>query len=416
MSFFDTSIQGKKRSKKLWDVALNEINKKLKTRASGSRIRNMLIDIYYFGGELSDIGKQVDLFKKRNLWNLAKSDLIVDSNSSEILPDDLLLFSRYSALLVALQQDRELSKFDLERVSKCMMEEFFFQIDYVKPGLFSNWENSCYLDSLLMLFLTATTSYYRKGILEMDLNNAVYKLTQDKITYACETGKRSSEETRKIAMDIQNEIKRDYEALTQPDVEVLECRSIRSLLRECRPEIHRGRYLTQSVSDIYHTFTELFPDLSMKNVKFLGSRPPQDISMFIATDFMDNPESPPFIDWESFNQPVIVFRNGLSPPIDNFNSLEPQKVNGGSFLKYRSFGERILDDKYELFGVIIHKGSELSGHYVAYIKSKDESGRDVWYYYDDVSLTWKKLKELPKSAWISLGSKQRPELFFYKLV
>jgi len=415
MSFFDSKVEGHERTKDLWKVTNRKISETISKHPLNLRLRILVIDIHYFGGELRDLEMNSSMEFKKQAWRRAKNGYTDKKSDEPITKTDLIIFSRYAALLAA---GKNISDEKLNKISHNIMLHFFFiKESYLKPGLFKNWENSCYLDSLLMLFLTTTPSYYRDVIFNTDVDRIKYTLKSNGTTLACDGAGIYPDETKDIAKKLQEQLLSDYKALIKPQRKSMKCTDIRRILRSCEPSLFsetRNIYTMTSASDIYQLFTELFPNLIIRNVKRIN-RSPEPVSSFVATDFMERDGNPPFIDWDRLNQPVIVFRNTLALNIDNFNSPIPQELEGGfKFEKYRVFDELILNGKYELFGVIIHKGSKLSGHYTACIKS---SFNDVpsWYFYNDMAPSWKKLKELPESVWKS-SSASRPELFFYMKV
>jgi hypothetical protein len=101
-------------------------------------------------------------------------------------------------------------------------------------------------------------------------------------------------------------------------------------------------------------------------------------------------EDNPHINWD-LNSPLIVLENNLQ--YSNLESLDPEEDRPP---KVRTIGHTILNNTYELCGVVYHSGvtategaelkaitqkARLGTHYYSKIKTPD----DQWYLYDDLS-------------------------------
>jgi hypothetical protein len=177
-------------------------------------------------------------------------------------------------------------------------------------------------------------------------------------------------------------------------------------------------------------------------------------------DFMDplsNGGSRPV--WEWMDYPILVFTNGMAPPLKRLDSIEPEMIDtygpdssrdrweyrntNGKRVKVRvpgfglirkrvtkiqAFSEYIISDRYRLYAVIMNRGSSPNlredggGHYNAYVRPFGD--RERWYIYDDMGGVWKltpkktatsKKGELPEDAFRG-ENYSRPEMFFYERV
>ena len=306
-----------------------------------------------------------------------------------------------------------------------------------EKGFFMYNENSCYLDSLLIVMFYGFPSFYRK-IFSAPIENV-------KVSSICsEDAKIKTDASLKILIEgIQNQLEDDYQRLQRKEVFV--CSQLRKFLQWCIPELKDGEHWEKyNVSAIYNLFVQMFPLLliPIEKIVHYSNKPSkrfiESIPMLQMWDFMD-----PLTDvestyteynWNTLQSDVIVFQNGVVPPVQNFSSPEEEfftvqygsddegpsfkfhrsRVDGSQVIrKKRVFSERIIDEKYELFGIVtlkgVSKGSGGGAHYVCYVKSDG-----IWYLYDDLgpSMTQVEFDE----KYLNSGRGTKPELFFYRRV
>jgi hypothetical protein len=296
-------------------------------------------------------------------------------------------------------------------------------------GLYKYWNNSCYLDSLLTVLLFGSSSFYRNGILDFNINDITYK-KKGKFT---PIGKENSSilterKTVECATNLQKAIKADYFQLVNVRSN-LRCTKIREYLQMFYPDMKPHGWDMYNVSAIYDLLTELFPNLKIKNIPSMihkttkkKLKPIKSITMFQFWDFIDPlnkvERNHREILWDKINTPVLVFQNGGFPAITNFGSLNSEVISAGrkslkTIHKKRCFEEVILGS-YQLFGVIVLHGTvpgkEGGLHYTSYIK-RDED----WYHYDDIGPSYEKLSGLPLNVFQEKRG-IKPEMYFYQRI
>lgn len=346
-----------------------------------------------------------------------------------------------------------------------------------KTGLLRNWENSCYLDSLLMSIFLGASNFPRHVIFETKIKNVDYSPDNYHVGIChSESTIKSQGEFYDFAQRFQNALKSDYNSITHSQAS-LKCVNLRGIIAECIPTI-RGKdmYEPFSPTDIYEILTRVFPGLKIQNIPTTVITPPTEkmirdgitisqtkrvnsrpTPMYQMWDYM-NPvgEEGSYPDWERCEFPILVFQSGMIPPIRNYGSKEPEEIVSygaipGKFQrvkeirrgveeyvnvpeygqikilqhKARSFGEYIISGRYRLFAVVRSIGiapmmgaEEISaggGHYSAYIRPSSDP--ETWYLYDDIQPTWEKLPagKLPKNTFINEEYARSEMLFYQKL-
>ena len=327
--------------------------------------------------------------------------------------------------------------YDVNTLSNISMtEEYNFPLPTGKlKGLMTNWEESCYLDSLIMALFLSSPNYYRERILNVSVKQIKYS-GEAICSYSSKI--QTAKAARALSSHIQRQLREDYERILLGK-KTFECSDTRKLLSKCLPEmIERGRFVSFNTTEVYAVLASLFP-----NIKMNGT----DRATYTMWDFMEY-ESP--IQWYDLTSKVLVFQNSVSPPIEYFDSEETEyhKVYGpipGEFevidrsgekvevpkigeieVEYekdseRVFGEYILDGTYRLFAVIMHHGQRPkfewtgAGHYNVYLRPIIDPTK--WYYYDDMKPTFRMTDDglLPPIAMKDDGT-QRPEMFLYERI
>ena len=352
------------------------------------------------------------------------------------------------------------------------------------PGMMTNWAASCYLDSLITSLFLGAGSFIRQSILEADTSTIDYSHWED-----CELEKEPSHrrsrifkkicgngslietesQTRDYASRLQTALRETYNSITH-DSDAFECRNLRGVLAECIPAIRPlGRYIEYNVSEVYDILTDIFPTLKLCNIPTIIKNPILettrreiigDKTMFQMWDYIDpgNEVEGSIPLWEEVNVPVLVFQNGLVPPIKNYGSIKSEEISAeekipGEYInigrvidgvkklvsvpkrgrvvkvisKARAFGEYIINDTYRLFAAVRSIGRRPrsikewgGGHYIAYIRPETDPNR--WYEYDDLGPVWRLTYRgrgnegsLPKDTFIDMFM-SRSELLFYQKV
>lgn len=294
-------------------------------------------------------------------------------------------------------------------------------------GLPRNFSNSCFLDCLMMIILFSSNKFYKKIIIEGEVETPEKGL--------CLTSNITSKEMElKFARLVQDQIRKDYIAMLRGDNILLS--NLRQLLAISLPQMIRNSY---NAAEVYSLLTDVFPKLKIPPIDYVlysnnkpkskGKTPKQ--ALFQMWDFIEplGGDGPKMM-WEQLidkGPPVLVFQNGMSPPIENFGTLEPEKVRVWDEKtespiykiqsKARKFSEYILGNKYRLFGILQLMGQRPSiegaiggGHYTSLIRNSNE-----WYYYDDMYPIWKNIGKLPEYNF-NTNINGFPEMFFYERI
>lgn len=323
-----------------------------------------------------------------------------------------------------------------------------------KTSLYTLTQNSCYMDSLLMILLKC--DYYI---------NAFFLTNVDLVKYKDET-QRSRIKTLQCIL---------YANYTSEE-RYITSDKIRDVLYGCYPDMKTpsGAWDFYSVSEIYDLIAHMFyKDLSLEKHtllyidKFDSKRnhvvkDPPFRSVFTFWEFMDSyadtDDQYTKIMWSKYNLDIIVFRNSGVPAIQNFGSLESETIKSVMYIhaksyeeiydekrkiyyyydnlngkmtaaklkvgahlrsfkvsKARCFSEYILGGKYQMVGAVILHGTkpgESGGtHYTSFVRIAEFMWR-----YDDMGPIWQKCEQFPKSEIFYERDGKKPELYFYRKV
>lgn len=303
------------------------------------------------------------------------------------------------------------------------------------------YDNSCYIDSLLMCMLVSP--FIRIQIQQTKTEKIDYKPSS-----ICTIDSRidGKDDLRKIAFSIQKEMQRYYESVIV-EHEHGQCSNIRQLLLKCLTDMkENGRWVFYNVSTIWNTFCSLFPRLLQSvyarivdpTTKITKIGKPGLISRanFTFWDFLDSyrdaDDKYTEILWEELENSrdnyLLVFQNGGYPAIKYYNKEGEEIVKSRKYVqegkrtkivvenikvfKKRKFSEYILERKYRLFGVVllhgVSVGEEGGTHYTALVREGNK-----WYEYDDVGPKYKYISEkVPETCFQEIG-RTKPELYFY---
>jgi hypothetical protein len=236
----------------------------------------------------------------------------------------------------------------------------------------------------------------------------------------------------------------DYEKLIK-DVTPHRCHDLRKLLFECSVTMKNGnQWGFYSLPDLYVLIVQMFPSLFFKKIPYYilrnGERSELKFTssnkeLFTFWEFMDPldqvEDAAQEYAWDLIDEEILVFRNIGLPPIQNFGDpesetltiYEPVVLHQSApsdnrrkttqiIRKGRVFGERILNNRYEMIGAAILQGTtpgkDGGVHYIAYIKTNNG-----WYLYNDIGNVWEKQKNFPVTV-LSEKDGNKPELYIYK--
>lgn len=288
---------------------------------------------------------------------------------------------------------------------------------------YSYWENSCYIDSLLITILINVSRFWRWAILFS--NPTIHSKGFENCP---------KERINLLTEEVQQDLTNSFVSFVVHKSESKKCTRVRELMSECLNLKEAGRWVTYNVADLYSTLGALFPLLNLdipyrtyRNVPDKGlvrgwlrySKEP----MLTMWDFMDphqTEDTHKRIEWNMFRSPVLVFTNGGTPRIKHFGSTDPERVKIAHSSTKRliekrdAFGDTIINGRYQIIGVILLLGvsqdQEGGAHYVSYFKSTDES----WYYYDDLRENILQISAPPDNIWNEVGGSM-PAMYFYQL-
>lgn len=264
------------------------------------------------------------------------------------------------------------------------------KIEKIYPTIGYQWqENSCYLDSLLMVLFTSKTNFWLDYILDFDPQSIKYETICQKNSLI-----KTQEQIEVIVADIQKFIRTSYLKLGK---EPQTCQTLRQLLYQCYPDLKsKNRWLYYNPANIYTLLTDLFPVLKIPFSQiacyYKENYQPKPASLFSTACFTiaqfteqeeeikNRKEDLVKIEWQKINHPVIVFENTNNQPVKM---------------------ESNILGKYELIGILVLLESK--DHIISYyLDNKDE-----WKYYDGME------KEI-KNKIPSFNSREIPLMFFYR--
>ena len=275
------------------------------------------------------------------------------------------------------------------------------------------FENSCYMDSLLTILLFNKDSFWRDEIFLSTIEN--------EINYRDCSSSVLSENIKNVYTQIIDKKKN------------ITCKNIRKNLKKCLRLKKRGSYIFFNVAAVYSTFCELFPKLKLSVPKKLGKYEKEEgiykftkirnetLPILQVTDFVQREkvvrgDIVPVIDWKNYNYPILVLSNEgqiKNPGFLGEENIKFQLTGQKSKInKIRKLDYEILENKYELIGVItllgISPGKEGGTHYISYVKGNDNE----FYFYDGMKGI-KKIGKLPSIGVWESGNGRMPVMFFY---
>lgn len=294
-------------------------------------------------------------------------------------------------------------------------------------------DNSCYLDSLLIVLFFCDSDYWRENLLRYDITNNEY----DHIFCDLKGGSKINtiEKIKTLAEQIQIQLVNDYNSLLNFENKLtkgenLTCSLLRNLLKKCLPNmIVNKKWTFYNVGALYTLLSDIFPNIKIKTPIKNNFDPEIKIeynSYFTIWDYLEGKEEEKgeeykFIRWDLIESEILVFYNTGIPRIKKLNKIGNEKIKftiDDTSYKYdidkkTKFDIHILDNKYELIGVIllkgISKGKEGGSHYVANLRIKNE-----WYEYDDTSPSFNPIDNILNVFEEKNGI--MPSMYFYKRI
>jgi hypothetical protein len=312
-------------------------------------------------------------------------------------------------------------------------------------AVFQNYDNSCYLDSLLVILLLGETDFYRNAFFTTDLSQASF-LGAKKVIAVCsaKSATQSESDIRAWAQRLQQSMWTDFEKLTtlRTGSEVT-CSNTRNTLADCLTKMKvDGRWAQEAPNEVYKVLADAFPVLNISFKEHIyrvdggwsAEKVQPAVPMYMMQDFVGDAQleynrspisQPPLKDgekmfrspqWDTMTYAVIVFLNGVLPTVLRWNELRTENEGLQTMKKVSTFDEYIIDRRYRLFGVTRHHGGKpgmeaSDGHYTAYMRRGD-----AWYAYNDLrGIERTPNGALPNDAFVQERGVQ-PHMFFYERV
>ena len=341
-----------------------------------------------------------------------------------------------------------------------MPQQYVPEVEYTQ-GMFVNWSNSCFLDSLLFAMYIGSSPYFRKLMLSSDIDAQSYTNPETgRAVTICDSN--SSIQTVgqivNYVEQLQDQLRLEYNALFSQQ-EQRYCVDLRQMLQRCITDLtENGQWVQYNVHNLYSYLISLYPAIiNMPIVTIDGSKFKRVSVNFSFREFME-PAIPPegeanfsFYEWDKLasgevqRPESLAFFNQVLPQIHQLDSFKAdvQTLYMGNQPVYvthekaRIFGEYILDASYRLFAVIIntgprpqYPGDEGGGHYTAYIRSSTvpdqwtdienehytyDQDDSTWYFYNDIGPIFEPLPGLPDNVFTD-SSLSRPEILLYELI
>lgn len=363
-------------------------------------------------------------------------------------------------------------------------------------GVFDLWENSCYLDTLLMILLGVFEPFWRLAIFqgplfgEQEKNNTkvstrssvIVSSTQElydsggqllpPIPCTSTSYVRTADDFVRLSKRVRDEIRYSYETLSgsqnyfenrfqQQTKTSTRCFKIRQLLANCQTEMLRNQTWVQFENGVvYDLICKMFPKLLLnvritKSSETISGRPflsqtqlltsTQDIPKFeyrierlpyllfgqflrVQSASLKDEDTGEWkyitesIDWDYLveNNEILAFWNGDYVSFDRSNPARRrmdtpfQPTSESEISTDMSFGETILNNQFELVGVISLMGvfnqQQLGYHFVCYFKGVNQQ----WFYYNTNSSQPIFRNMLPrKGVWEFSDDGVLPSMYFY---
>jgi serine/threonine protein kinase len=305
---------------------------------------------------------------------------------------------------------------------------------------FGWFEDSCYVDSLLMILLFSCDNFWHRGMLDANvLINQPLKCEQQKQDIT------DPKEANRYRREVQDQLKAEFEALIEvqesddedqdeEDIQRTTCTLFRKLVARCLPSTRvRGKFVMYGAPEFYAKLTDIFPEISLEvttyNVLTQERRLEANFKSWIPVNqYLVAPPTPDevlagaggrwTVDWDAIDLPVLVFANIDSPRFSILDAPGDERgdVNGEPWAatKIRGFGPTILGGRYTLIGVITLQGVKPNrtggAHYVSYFRADDGK----WYYYNDLRRgKATSINTLPRIGVWEEAALSMPAMYFY---
>ena len=285
------------------------------------------------------------------------------------------------------------------------------------PG-YKWYQESCYIDSLLVLLFYIHSGYWREKLFKTDVSTIDYR---EAPPCDIDSDIDTPEKVRSLAARVQTQLKSDYTNLPQ-QISAMTCTLSRSLLAQCQPAMRpEGKWDIYNITAIYDLLANLYDmklsipieiqyyDQTAKSHISGGAIEMKKLSAIGFIDYLTDSKNPtgnyPLIKWNLVMSPVLVFQNS-GVPLHKLNEAGEEEVDGESVTKIRAFGETILEDRYRLTGVAMLLNDN---HYVSYFRARNGE----WYSYNDLGGRARKIEQIPKAVWSS-EPHSLPEMYFYE--
>ena len=276
---------------------------------------------------------------------------------------------------------------------------------------------SCYMDSLLIVIFNMIEPFWRKTIFETDTSATRYSHPFS----ICKKASliKTEDQIKDLAKRIQSTLRVDYDALKNRGNRRY-CTKLRIMIGECITDMvnKKGEWVYFTASEIYNLLADLYPSLKQSPIKRVNRVIIRNAAPIALSQMWDYADGSTDILWDIINTHVLVFQNGGTPPLREWNKTgRERRLNSSGFYreKSRAFGEYIINDRYRLVGVLTLDGTvpgqSGGSHYTARFKADD----GLWYYYNDKNSVIYE-DELPdKGVFVEKGG-MKPEMLFYQKV
>lgn len=294
---------------------------------------------------------------------------------------------------------------------------------YLIRNLFINNQNSCYLDSLLIVMFANISGTWINGIL-------IKSYKEDEIKNVnCNGILLSNYDSWKFSGIVKDNLISLFKILIQKkEYPNLTCNSLRNILSGCFSDIMQNKsYSIYNPSIIYDHLTDLFPYLKIR-VPYItiNNKYEEEVSYFTMWDFMEYDGTESFQDapkkylWNDIDSDFLVFTYTGIPPITSFNEIGSElisltlnnNISSQYITKKQAFGEIILN-KYRLTGIITLigyiPGTESGKHYITYYVGRD----NLYYKYDDLKGYSEHIPHFPLDGVFKYSNQMIPQMYFY---
>lgn len=339
--------------------------------------------------------------------------------------------------------DQMLSVKNRPKPEEIMKDEYFVDL-YIDGNVQSvisgyRWhENSCYIDSLLMVMFFSIADKWRNVFFDVDV-------TEYPPVLEC-TGGATIDDVNQFRTKVQQQLEADFNELELGETNP-KCRQLRQYLVQCEPDTREhGVWVTYNVGNMYSALVRIFPYLNMDIPEVSDLTPPTRRqtarSLCTVSDYMINefPVLEPgvkatrwIIDWDRYDGDILVLQNEGQPRIRFFDQVGEEhrtiripvgqdekgkmryREEKSNIFKSKALNYTILQDRYTLVGVVTLEGIGLNSgaggtHYVAHFLADDGK----WYFYNDLKGgNAREVAELPRAGVWEEANNKMPALFFY---